>query len=470
VVRILDLKVGQSQFDVADVRPQSHILQAVGGAIEAAGKMRMQSEKREGEAFLNTSLYEMQTRQAENFNKLQLEHEDINTFTDKYREQIEDDIASIKDSAPSYLSSVDLDNRLNRAKASLLNKAVQYQAGEKVRLYNDSMSKAGNDIVKGALITGDYDAAKQQLGELIENSQNLTTPAQLKKMHTDLQRSLTMTEIKATINDDPSDVEAVLEKHQKALEPNDILALRREAEGEVKRREAEYEKNLIKRQDKARFEFIANPEMAIPEAIKAAVRNNTLDPDDGEALLKMRSSGGGVSKDNLSAIVDLNQRFANGDLTAQDVLLASSRGEITHSTAKSFIEKTTSKISTSPAYKQGLKLLDAEVEEISLGVRMPEDEKKLAEATLEYDDRIKAGENPRAVARELAEEMRSSKAEQLKNSRRVREYKREFGIDSLSEWQERKDDLTAAFNAGRITQQQFVEEFKTLELLKGRLK
>jgi len=103
VVRILDLKVGQSQFDVADVRPQSHILQAVGGAIEAAGKMRMQSEKREGEAFLNTSLYEMQTRQAENFNKLQLEHEDINTFTDKYREQIEDDIASIKDSAPSYL-------------------------------------------------------------------------------------------------------------------------------------------------------------------------------------------------------------------------------------------------------------------------------------------------------------------------------------------------------------------------------
>lgn len=479
MVGIPDLLVSTAGFGVSEVVPQGNILQSVGAAGSAIGTYMVEKRERDTDLFINENLYKFKNDQLAKFEDFKLKHDDIDSFTDTFDKQFDEASGQLLTSAGDGINSEKLQDKLRQIKSAFIENSINYQVNEKAVIFKQGREQAADDIIKGALINGNFNGAREELQGIYDTMADQTTPAELEDYRNRTSRNLATSRIKQAIESKPESVDNLIVEYQDDLDAADVDGLRNQAVAQSKIIEAQYEKHLAKRQDRNRFEIytkiLENPASVDATVLKAMVKNNDIDPDDAEGLLKLRNSGEEV-KDDLYVLSNIDQKRNLGTLTVSDIIKQHAAGKLTQSTAQDYIKSVNSGVLNSPAAKQALELIESAYEKEAFGVMSPEDQAALVKdkqelwermSTQTTDEKIKK-QSPVEIADDIISRNQQSNAAKEKMRREIRQYKKlHTDLTSRSDYEKRKASVLNAFNSKRMTQAESEVEFNILnEILK----
>lgn len=479
MVAVKDLLINTgSSFALEQEVPQTSPFSVLGQGVTGAGQILEKKKVRETENFINEKLYEFQNQQIEKFKEKQLSHDNIDTFTDEVSSGITNDASVLIDEASisPFIDERKVRQATNRVKANLVNRSINFESQEKSRLSALAREKAADNVISGALLTGEYDIANEELDFIVEQERANSSPSELADFRNRVKGKLVNAKILNGINSNPDSIDDLIGEHEGELTPESIVTFQKQAEQRSKMIRLEYERNLKNRQNLARFDFFAriseNPNDVSNEDIIDAVSDNTLDPDDGEALIKLKTTDVNV-KNDLGALASLDNRLAIGDLTTQEIIKEHSENRITQETAQRYIQQVNSGIFSTPAGKQAQQLLEAGYKKDAFGVMSLVDQESLAEDKFELFTRstnAQNPENPILVAREIRDRNRAARKIELQNARMVLDFKdNNPDIMTIEDANRLEIQLMNKRKNGKITKEDFEKQFNAIRLFKDTL-
>lgn len=279
--------------------------------------------------------------------------------------------------------------------------------------------------------------------------------------------SITKAMLQGEITRDPQDaLEQLLDgDFSKFLEVDDVVALRKTALKAIEQEEKEIESMMRERQGKNEFDFsnrvIEGTDVPTLEEIDDAVTVGDISPKAGASLQKMIVNPP-AREDNPYVMATLDTALVKGELSTQDVIENS--GELSSATRARYLKAITSGIQTNPAVKRAVSLLDAQVEEESLGVRALEDESWFAESKEELFTRSLGGaESPIDVAREIIQKRKQVGAVQ-KVTKRKQRIVQEVG-NSRQALIQKQNDILEQRSDNLISDKEYKETYQAIQEL-----
>jgi len=246
------------------------------------------------------------------------------------------------------------------------------------------------------------------------------------------------------------------------------VKLQRNIRQSAERDERQAAQQLKVKQEKQSFEFfnqIINREAVTTDTVADAVRIGKIDASQGEKLQKLILNPT-PAQDNIYTFTALNTKLAEGTLTEDDILEASSRGDLSHATTKSYLSSLTSRIATNPAVKNATKLVEAQYEKSFFGIRSLQDQEKLTSDIIELQQRALSGkENPMLIAQEIIKRNKEAEQLQIEDSRTRRQLKKRMGKVTTKNIQRLQQDIIGRLDGGTITRDDANQQLKVLRQL-----
>lgn len=437
-------------------------------AVQGAGNLLEQKKERDTDNFLNNNFYEFQNQQIERFEQMKLDVEDTDQFSEKYIEQFKATADATIKNAGGFVDQEVVKQRFNQLQNRFSLSAIEYEATERTKQNTLSMEKAANDIINGALITGDYAAAEAELEELALRSENKTTPTQLQRFKQEQKNILTKSRIIQEIQSRPDQVDELLTKYSDNLDPQDVVSLQRSAEAQVKANQAAYEKALNQRQEENRSALFAqildDPTSVTDAQLGEMLKTNQLDTGDVSSLISIRQKVDDTP-DDLYTLSQMNVDFANGDLNSQQIIKLHAAGKISRSTAEKYIPMVTAKITNTPAVKDAIDLIE---NSYNLDIN-PDDELLFLNDKAELQQRVLDAnnpENPVTVAKEIAERNEERSRIRRQKRRDLRDFRKNNpDIKTKEDVAKAKTRLVDALKKKNMTKEEARRQFELLQEL-----
>jgi hypothetical protein len=467
--------VGTPGFDQAG-RDTQRALASFTPAIQSVQNFAAQRQIAINETEANKTVIDFETRLNELTNTFRQEFEQSPTgSTDIYRERVD---TLYNDTLAQTSNDFVRQTVARRAQSPMRLNMAQHQQWEfrqeAVVAVNNIQSSA-QTLALEANRMGGGDKSPDELGRLLDQMDGTLTAAtgvlsaeQQTQFQQNLPKSIIAGYIKGRVQINPEAVQELIDNEvfTEHFTVDELAKFKREAIVQENMLQKNAQQQLTQRQQASRFDVVSRilqgdnpPTMGDVESL---VESGRLSFKDGEDILEMLISPE-KQEDNFHIVSDLNVKLVEGELTVDDIV--ENNVHLTKATQRKYLNQLTSDIRGNPAIRRAIRLLDSEIEEQSLGVRLPEDERIFNEAVDELIERSLLGqEQVFTVTEEIRKRMRDEKQfEQTRNKRR-RELKKKFGRKMRRENIEKaQQELIKRFRLQEISSEEANLEASILE-------
>jgi hypothetical protein len=281
---------------------------ALGGAVDNIGsvvdnQLRLKAEM-DATAYVAEQSSKLQLDSLKQIEAMKTDGQPIDTFTDRYNQWHDEAIKPLVDNAPNGLAKNAMEEHALSIKTSFGQRAVQFQADEKIGQLKQNSINAANNIANLAYSDPKNSAEyNRQLAVLQDSSRRYMTPSESEAFITKSNSEFTTAKIRSVLETNPWEAEKMLKSQDATshLTSESYMSLVNQAKN---KQEQIQEKEIRVRAEKQKL-FIEDPALY---AIKSGA--NPTDINDIIARQKVA----GVQPDNIAVIPKQQAAFAANQL------------------------------------------------------------------------------------------------------------------------------------------------------------
>jgi hypothetical protein len=192
---------------------------ALGSAINNQGAnadalIKAQAE-RDATAYVAEQSSKLQLDSLKALEAMKTDGQDINTFSDRFQAQYDENAKALVDNAPNPLAQRAMQEHVDTIKTSMGEKATMFQATEKIGVLKNSSVAAANNIANLAFADpANADEYRRQLAVLQDSSNRYMTPSESQAFITKSNSEFATSRIRAALAVDPNAAEKLLKSQE----------------------------------------------------------------------------------------------------------------------------------------------------------------------------------------------------------------------------------------------------------------
>lgn len=307
---------------------------SLGGAISNTGavidnQIKLKLE-RDATAYVAEQSSALQLNSLKQFEAMKTDGESIDTIGDRFNKQFEEQSKLLIDNAPNGLAKDAMKTHALSIQTNMNEKAIMYQATEKVALQKQGVENSVNNIINSyAIDPGNFNQYRKQLASVQDSSARILTPSDHEAFITKSNSEFATAQVRTILDTNPWQAEKVLKSQEVAahLTPSafDSLSNRIDAKKESLQNKAiaQQNKDMKDFQDDSALLAIRNganpndPQDIIDKSylqqpdgtiLKVAPNNVSIIPKQQASLLANQLNGINQADEMVAALEQIRQK------------------------------------------------------------------------------------------------------------------------------------------------------------------